>query len=207
MRARRELPANYVATGEFNLEDTRLLTALNLIGLGLLVGAAWFFAFVFYRLRPQEGEISLVFRADTALEIGVTLLTLLGLVVIMVVVHEALHGLGFWWFTRELPKFRFKVWYASASAPGWYFRLPDYLIIGLLPFIGISLLGILLVPWVPSGWLVPLWALLTMNASGAVGDLAVVVWLLRFPRTAWVQDFHTRMVVYLSPTDFRHADG
>lgn len=197
MRAYSELPPDYVERGEFNLENSRLLMAMNLIGLVLLVGAGWLFAVLFTRLRPHTGEFILIFRSETPWQVLSTLLTFLVLLVLMIVLHEGLHGLAFWLFTRSRPQFTFKGWYASASAPGWYFTLPAYAIIGLLPLFGISLLGLALAPLLPESWIVPTWALLTMNAAGAIGDVTIVGWLFTLPRNALVQDFHTRTVAYV----------
>ncbi len=197
MRAYSKLPSDYVERGEINLENSRLLMAMNLIGLVLLVGAGWLFAVLLTRLRPHTGEFILIFRSETPWLVLSTLLTFLVLLVLMIVLHEGLHGLAFWLFTRSRPQFTFKGWYASASAPGWYFTLPAYAIIGLLPLFGISLLGLALAPLLPESWIVPIWALLTMNAAGAIGDVMIVGWLFTLPRNALVQDFHTRTVAYV----------
>ncbi|MCX8024579.1 MAG: DUF3267 domain-containing protein [Thermanaerothrix sp.] len=197
MRAFRNLPPNYRLYGEFNLENSRLILAMNLLGLGLLVAAGWLFAVLISALRTHTGEFIWIFWGDnTARTLG-QILALIGLLVVMVVLHEGLHALAFWFFTHDRPQFTFKGWYASVSAPGWYFTPSAYLIIGLLPLVGISLLGLVLMLFVPEPWVVPLWAFMTINAAGAIGDLIMVGWTMRLPRGAVVQDFHTHVVAYV----------
>jgi hypothetical protein len=197
MRAFRDLPPDYHVYGEFNLENSRLLLAMNLLGLGLLVAAGWLFGVLIGALRPHMGEFVWIFWSDNTARMMGQILALAGLLVVMIVLHEGLHGLAFWFFTHDRPQFTFKGWYASASAPGWYFTPSAYFIIGLLPLVGISLLGLALVPFVPESWVVPLWAFMTINAAGAIGDLIMVGWTLRLPRGAVVQDYHTRTVAYV----------
>ncbi|WP_299027054.1 DUF3267 domain-containing protein [uncultured Thermanaerothrix sp.] len=197
MRAFRDLPPNYRPYGELNLDNSRLLLVMNLLGLGLLVAAGGLFAMLINALRPHTGEfVWIVWGGNTISTIG-QVVALVGLLLLMIVLHEGFHGLAFWFFTHDRPQFTFKGWYASASAPGWYFTLPAYALIGLLPLFGISLLGLAAVLLVPESWVVPLWAFMTINAAGAVGDLLMVGWVLRLPRGALVQDFHTRTVAYV----------
>ncbi len=197
MRAYRNLPPGYHLYSEFNLENSRLLLAMNLLGLGLLVAAGWLFGVLIGTLRPHTGEFVWIFWSSNAAWMIGQILALAGLLVVMIVLHEGLHGLAFWLFTHDRPQFAFKGWYASVSAPGWYFTPSAYLVIGLLPLVGISLLGLALVPFVPESWVVPLWAFMTINAAGAIGDLIMVGWTLRLPRGAVVQDYHTRTVAYV----------
>ena len=70
---------------------------------------------------------------------------------VMIVLHEGLHGLFFWLFTREKPKFAFKGFYAYAAMPDWYLPKKEYLITALAPLVGITLLGVLGLALLP-GW-------------------------------------------------------
>jgi hypothetical protein len=54
------------------------------------------------------------------------------------------------------PKFAFKVWYAYATAPGWYLPRNQYAVVAIAPLVVLSLLGIILfLAFVPAGLLTP----------------------------------------------------
>lgn len=178
MHPTRSLPANYRRTARFDLNGGLRLVLLNLAGLGLLVGSGWLFTALLLRLRPQEAPPALAAGFS-----GWGMLVWLGWLVLvtalMLVLHEALHGVFFWLFSRARPQFGFRGWYAFAAAPGWFFPRRQYLLIALAPLVGISLLCALLLAVAPPTLFVPLLLLAVFNASGAVGDLWVAAMLAR----------------------------
>jgi hypothetical protein len=95
--------------------------------------------------------------------------------ILAVVLHEAMHGVFFWLFTRERPQFGIGWGYAYAHAPGWYFPRWSYALIGLAPLIFLTLIGFALLPNVNPFWVFPLLLGMLINASGAVGDLWIVL--------------------------------
>jgi hypothetical protein len=112
------------------------------------------------------------------------------------VLHELIHGLFFWLFTRTRPAFGFKGAYAYAAAPGWYIPRSQYIIVGLAPLVLITLGGFALLVVVPA-WLIPaLLFVVVMNGAGAVGDIAVVGWLLVQPRATLVHDLGDAVAIY-----------
>jgi len=188
VHASQTLPPNYRRAGSFDLKSTPRLLALNLLGLGLLVLTLWLFGRFVLWARPADGIDSLMFEvagAGGALRwTGVLLL----ISVLMVVVHEGLHGIFFWYFTRQMPRFAFKGAYAYAAAPGWYLPRNQYLITGLAPLVVITLLGLAGLALFPSPWVLPTLLLMSFNASGAVGDLWVALGLLRQPAACLALD-------------------
>jgi hypothetical protein len=115
---------------------------------------------------------------------------------LVLVLHEIVHGFFFWIFTKTRPLFAFKGAYAYAAAPDWYFPRSKYLVIGLAPLVVISLAGILMMPVFPLQWMWLLLVALVMNASGAVGDLAVCAWLLLKRNTLLIRDFGDVIHIY-----------
>lgn len=115
-----------------------------------------------------------------------SLLSVLGgiavVTVVMVIVHEGLHGLVFWLITRERPRFAFKWYYASACAEGWYLPRTPYLVATLLPLVVITTAGVLILPALsrPVRYFMSL--LIVFNSSGCAGDVLVALRLLRLPR-------------------------
>ncbi len=184
---RQTLPASYRPAGTMDLSRNRgLALAVNLAALGLFFGFGWLFARIGAAVRPDMAGVNL--------EIGgwldlVKLLALLFLLVAgQVAVHELIHGLFFQFYTGARPHYAFKGLYAYAAAPGWYLPRNPYLVTALAPFVLITLAGLLLLPFLPAGFVLPLLLGLTLNAAGAVGDLLVAGWLLIQPPSSLIHD-------------------
>lgn len=188
MQATQTLPPDYVAHGAISLKgNRRLLVLLNLLGIPWLVLCAISFVAVASKLQPAQSAasdaLSLSLTSVVALLLVVTV-TIVGVLVI----HELVHGLFFWLFTRSRPRLGFKGAYAYAAAPGWYISRPQMLVVGLTPLILISLLGLPLLALVPYPASLFLVLALTMNAAGAIGDLYIAVRLLFTPRDVLIRD-------------------
>jgi hypothetical protein len=143
---------------------------LNLAAIPLFFLSGAFFITFLSKTRPGIGEVS----ADVVIleSKWQSLALLLGLAILQLTIHELVHGLFLWLFTRTRPVYGFRGWYAYASAPGWYFPRSQYLIICLAPLILISLLCMLLLLMLPFG--LALAAVLftaVANAASSVGDL------------------------------------
>lgn len=181
------LPPDYTAYFTLDLsKNKRMVLLLNLIAIVLFAG----FGYLFLRIAIVVLPDSYTAVKDDAFwgSLGYSLLAYL----LMLVLHELVHGLFFWYFTHQRPRFGFKGAYAFATAPGWYFPKNHYLAVGLAPLVVLTLLGLLLLPWLPDGWLLP-WLLpwlvaMAGNASGAIGDLLIVGWLLTQPNPVLIQD-------------------
>jgi hypothetical protein len=174
------LPENYHMYRRLNILDRKSLILVNIWGIVLFLASAVFFPLLagwLSKTGTVGSEIKINGLASAAGFIGL----LLGVMAVMIVLHEGLHGLFFWLFTRAKPKFAFKGFYAYAAMPDWYLPRREYLITALAPLVGITALGILALALLP-GWADPplVW-LLILNTSGAVGDLWIVSALLRAP--------------------------
>lgn len=197
MVATRELPRDYLEAGSVDLKrDSRLPILLSVAGLVLFLGFGWLFVVVLGRLRPEVADTGLSFRFGDlygllALVLGATVL-----MATVVVAHEAVHGLFIWLFTRSKPMFDVGLGYASAGAPGWYLSRLPYLIVALAPLLVLTLLGLVVLALAPSALLLPTVAFLALNAGGAVGDLAVAVWVLLQPADCLMNDSGDRVTLY-----------
>ncbi len=198
MQSTQSLPTEYESVGTFNLRNNpQALLQLNLLGFVFFAVSAWGFTTLLGLLRPEESRIGLT-QSYEGLGGGLqVVLAILLLTVVMVVLHEALHGFFFWLYTRAMPKFAFRGAYAYAAAPTWYLPKAKYLTVALAPVVLLSLLGIGLMAVVPAGWFLALLFILITNASGAVGDLWVVAWLLRQPRDCYAQDSGDAVTLYV----------
>lgn len=116
--------------------------------------------------------------------------------VLMILLHEAVHGVFFWLYTKERPKFGFKLAYAYAAAPDWYLPRNQFIVVGLAPLALLSLFGVFFSPVFPLAWVKSLVFFLTLNAAGAVGDMLTVIVVLRYPADALVNDRGEEFAVF-----------
>lgn len=202
MQATKTLPEDYQAYATIVLaKNKRLFLFLNLLGLVLFVGFGWLFVQIALLLRPAVAPLLHVIDTNSS---GGILFTLpiawipgaLAAFFLVPVLHEAAHGLFFWLFTRTRPRFAYKLVYAYAAAPDWYLPRGPYLLVGLAPLILLSLLGVALLPVLPLLLLPGLLAFLVLNASGAVGDIAMICWLLFQPATLLARDTGDAVTLY-----------
>jgi len=110
-------------------------------------------------------------------------------IVLVFVIHEALHGLGFAVFGGR-PKFgagiKSAMPYFFANCPGKRFTRGQFLVIGLLPLVGIDIAALALAGYSPL--VVPAMVAFATNNTGAVADLWIIAVILQTPRTALFED-------------------
>jgi hypothetical protein len=198
IRPTKSLPENYHAIGSIDLsKNLRALIWLNLIGLGLFVLTGSVFIQALYWLRPHEAGNGLTLNLSGAGSILELVVAFLALYAGMILLHEAIHGLFFWSFTGERPVFAIRWSYAYAAAPGWFLPRNLYFVIALSPLVGISLLGLAIFALAPPAWFMPTLVVVVANASGAIGDIWVALWLLRHPPTCLARDQGDAVTLYL----------
>ena len=198
-QAVQQLPDGYELMEKWDLsEDRKAKVFLSLASLGLFVLFWLLFNGLLQVLRPDTESLLLGFDINLTdpLTLIISALVLVFVTLGMVFLHEGIHGLFFWLFTREKPRFGFKVVYAFAGAPGWYITKQPYIIVGIAPLVVITVVGLLLLLVVPSGWILPLLLFMTMNASGASGDIYTVFWLLSKPDNILVSDSGDSVKIY-----------
>lgn len=181
----------YHPVSSMDLSNKRLNLALNLLGVAALVVASW----LLYQLA---GEIKPGILAPSSFLLlgGPELLALIAGLAAVIVLHELIHGLFFWGFTGERFQFGIRPFYAFAAAPNWFIPRSQFVIIGLAPFIIITILGIGLI------WALPLSAAavalvaVAVNAAGSTGDLVVVGWLYSKPPGRLIRDQGDRITKF-----------
>jgi hypothetical protein len=188
MRATHELPKGYQEIGVIDISKGRTLLWISAIGLVLMVGFCALFYWLLYLMRPLQFNSG---GMDHPFGLENPYLASLGLILLMVamlLLHEAVHGVCFWIFTHSRPQFSFRRFYAYASIPGWYLPRGQYLISAIAPFLFITLTGLILMATMPATSFIPLIFVLVANASGSVGDLVVIAWLLSRKKGVLAQD-------------------
>lgn len=199
MKPIQTLPEGYILKASLDLtKNTRALLGLNLVGVVLFFLFAWLFTSLAMQIRPGASAVNSLVEISGIWSLIRIILVIVLLQAIMIVLHEGFHGFFFWAFTRAHPCYAFKGLYAYASMPGWYFPRRQYLITCLAPLVGITLLGILLITFIPAAWILSVLVVMTLNAAGAVGDMAVAIWLIRAPANCLANDQGDAFNLYVS---------
>lgn len=187
LRATQVLPESHQEFGNLDLSrNTRVALMLNLAALPLFLVCGWTFIKVGQLLRPEI--VSRFHYLNLSLSPISSFLLFVGVVLGMMVIHEGIHGLFFWIFTHSRPVFGLKLLFAYAGAPGWYIPRNQYIVVGLAPLVLMTAAGFFLIVLMT----LPLAQLflfgITMNASGAVGDLYVSTWVFLRSPAAFIED-------------------
>jgi hypothetical protein len=201
MRAVKTLPPNYEPVGTLDFAQNRAAAVVvNVVGLALMglfiwLGV-WFLGLVFpgvdviLALWSVAGGVAGL--GGRVLIVGLALVVTLGVGIL----HELVHGLFFWVFTRQRPAFGARSLYFYAGAPDWYLPRGRHILVGLSPLILVTAMG--LVAAALASPAVAAWVLLAVvtNAGGAAGDLMAAVWLLRQPPQTFVHDTGLALTIY-----------
>ncbi len=199
MRAHKPLPSDYHFEKTLDLSKFRSVLWLNLAAIPLLFLFGWIFSRIFILLRSINPFAGGLWGIVTIFSI-IDILGLLLSIILMLIFHELIHGLFFWWFTHERPKFALKSGYAFAAAPDWYLPKFQYAIVGLSPLVVISVICILLAAFLPTQAIPYLLLIAAFNAAGALGDMIIVAWVSRQPRTILVRDQGDKFSIFI-PTN------
>lgn len=185
-----ELPSDYDEVRHVQLTEDRLLLWLNVLSVipivaMLAVMAVWWVVVSIGR-EPQP---------DMPIPWWVALVAA---IVIVLPLHELLHGVTIAYFGQRVrygAKLSKGVLYATADQA--LFRRNEYLTVALMPLVGITLLVMVLMAFVPQ-WLAYYCGIAAvLNAGGAIGDLWSVGILWRYPAQALVRDEADGFRIYL----------
>lgn len=176
------LPAGYTQSAEINLKkNIRLMIALNIAALGIFILFFYFLPVLSALVRPEIKAFSVKITLGTIISTFV-------LTVIILMIHECIHGAFFWFFTHSRPVFGFGVLYAYASAPTWFFPKRQYAITALGPLVIIGVAGLLFLLLAPGSWVFMIAFLVALNTGGAVGDLYIFIRLLKVSPKGFAND-------------------
>ena len=118
------------------------------------------------------------------------------IIVIYILLHELVHGIFMYFFSRVKPSYGFNLAYAYAGSTA-YFSKTHYIIIALAPIV---ILGIVLAVigyfTVNTNWFWIFYIVECLNISGAAGDIYVTALLLKLPADILVNDSGFKMIVY-----------
>ncbi len=170
----------------------RRVIALNVVGIFLFI----IFGMIFSSLAISLGKLPS--DGNFRLGLGEISLAIAG-ILLTFVLHELTHGLVMQMFgARPNYGIIWKGLMLYATSPGYAYRRNNYVVIALAPFIFISTL-VVLGMWMLQGtvWVALLGICGIVNASGAVGDMWIVIIVLRYVATAYVMDERDGIRVFL----------
>lgn len=121
--------------------------------------------------------------ATTGLDISLSsiLIFLLGIILIMVI-HEFVHGLAFKYYSKAKIKYGFTGLYAYAGCPDWFFKKREYLVIDMAPCVVLNLLMVVSLFFVQGEVFYIIYLILAIHFSGCIGDIYVTLKLIRYPQ-------------------------
>jgi len=203
VQATATLPTNYRHQVTLDLSKSRKAVVGAIVsGIVLLITVGWLFVQFANLIRPSALEALRFHDLLTTTPNGDTSITIpfqgvvIALVLVMLI-HELVHGLFYWWFAGQRPTFDIKGLGVYMAAPSEvYFPRNQYLVVGIAPWVLLTLVGLLLVTIVPVA-LVPILILfVAFNAAGAAGDLLMVARLLSYSPDTLMQDNDSGVIVY-----------
>jgi hypothetical protein len=123
------------------------------------------------------------------------MLIILVLLIVYVVLHEAVHGIVIYIFTKKKPKFGFTGLYAYAGSDA-FFNKKQYVIIALAPIIVWGLVLLLLNIILPFRIFWIIYFIQVNNISGAVGDLYITHYIKKMSPEILIQDTGIEVAIY-----------
>ena len=198
----RTLPPGYMPAGSVTLTKTSDLLPMLVWSLLLPILLIPLIVLVLRAAGPLTGAAS--FSINSPGDFLGILGGIVAVTVVMLILHEGLHGLVFWLTTGEAPKFDFKIYYASASPGDWYLPRRPFMLATLLPLVGISALCLILLPFSGPYLRYLLILLGIFNASGAAGDMVVALRLARLPAETLTKDTGSA-VTFFTPSGGEQA--
>lgn len=205
MKAIQVLPSNYrqqvVVQPSKNL---KFVVSAILTGTVMLIAFGWFLLLFIDTFRPMAmdsmriEDILAPTPAGVVIQISPLLIRNIVIALVLVlIVHELVHGLFYWWFSGKSPKFGFQGIFPYAAAPkGVYFYRNHFIVVGIAPLVLLTLVGLLLMIIVPASLVPILFFFVTFNAAGSAGDLLMLFWLLSYSPETFMEDNDAGLTVY-----------
>jgi len=200
------LPSNYRQQATIDLSKSRKAVVGAIVsGIVLLITIGWLLVQFTHFLRPTALEgigfpdiLTTTPDGNPSITLPFQLIVdAIVAVVLVMLIHELVHGVFFWRFTGRRPKFGIKGLYVYAAAPSdIYFPRNQYLAVGIAPLVLLTLVGLLLMVIVPVVIVPTLILFIAFNAAGAAGDLLMFAWLLYYSPDTLIQDNNTSVIVY-----------
>jgi len=201
VQATTTLPTNYRRQATLDLSKSRNAVVVAVVsGIVLLITAGWLLVQLTHLLRPTalEGILTITPDGNTSITLPFQLIVdAVVAVVLVMLIHELVHGVFFWRFAGQRPTFGIKGLGVYVAAPSEvYFPRNQYLVVGIAPLVLLTLVGLLLMIIVPVAVAPVITLFIAFNAAGAAGDLQMFARLLSYSSDTLMQDSGTSVIVY-----------
>jgi hypothetical protein len=124
----------------------------------------------------------------------------LGIFIVIIIIHELIHGYVYSKGTTQKVKYKFHGFAASAGVPGVYFYKKHYLLVGLAPALIINPILLLFVFILKDQWQLIAYLILILHFTGCAGDF-YVAWILRnMPKETLIEDYGIGMRAFVPTT-------
>ncbi len=203
MKAITVLPPNYRQRAILE-PSKRFIVSAVIAGTVLLIVFGWLLVQFIETFRPvaldgmRLDDILTPTPAGMAIEIPLEpIRDVVIALVLVLIIHEVVHGLFYFWFSGKSPRFGLHGPFPYAAAPeGVYFYRNHFIIVGIAPLVLLTLVGLPLMMIVPEGLVPILLFFVAFNASGAAGDLLMTVQLLTYSSETILDDAGATVNVY-----------
>jgi hypothetical protein len=187
----RVLPPHYQEVRHLSVNKRGMLLWLNVVSL-IPMAMMGIFAFGALLVYHEELGAPLVIHAlpdAPASEVGI------GAVILMLPLHELLHGLAIARCGHK-PRYGVKLLVLFATSDNGLFRRNEFIQIALAPLVLITALGFVIILFVPMGFGFWIALAITLNAAGAIGDLWMTLVALRYDSSALICDEEDSMRIF-----------
>lgn len=183
------LPQSYTLYRHFDeTKYKRAIWVVNVLG-----GLVFWVAFVFFNnlaelLRPEYQSVGRL-HFQLSFERLITLLRLLLPVALMLIVHEGIHAMLLWSYTKERPTFvvTFKgIGGIAVRMPSWYLSRNAFLIVNLAPVCLMTLAVPFLILIVPRAAINILVFGAALNLAGSLSDIISSVYIYSHPADTYL---------------------
>ena len=183
-------PGRYKFGGRYGPHSRWMGRMLQLGSVILWVVSGWLLLFLNNVIRPEFDGFdflhNLIFGSNRGKSLIITCFALL-LIVLYMYVHELIHGLFIWTFSRKRPLFSFNIRKPYAAlAPGAFITRNNDLIAMYSPLIIITLTGLIVWPIVPMQAIPAVILIISVNIGASISDIVQSIWLIRFDKNSVV---------------------
>jgi len=125
-----------------------------------------------------------------------SILLMLVIMIVVLCLHELIHGFFFQKFGNGKVKYQFHGWAFSASMKGHYFLKKQYQIIGIAPAVILNILLIILFFILKNDAQYIVYGLFLLHFSGCAGDFYVLFRMRKYPKDSLIEDTGVGMKFY-----------
>lgn len=189
MKAIEKLPEGYEEIYSIDLQKNKKLAVLV---------NALSFLILFVMAIPMNYFVPFSSLFDMRNGLGqyaIRLLSLMGLMVLYLVLHELVHGIAMKICGTKKVKYGYTGLYAFAGSDDYYSKKP-YIFIALAPVVFWGVILAIINFFVSYEWFWVVYFLQIINVSGASGDLFVTIKFSFLPKDILVKDYGVAMKVY-----------